>query len=131
MDAGATRALGQFCFDSTINAKFRDDATKAGIDIPIVPGIMPATNFSGVVRMAAKIGASIPEWLAKSYDGLDDDVETRRILAAAVLAEQVRELRTQGFGQFHFYTLNQANLTYATCRILGIRPQDLTTRDLT
>jgi len=92
---------------------------------------MPATNFSGVVRMAAKIGASIPEWLAKSYDGLDDDVETRRILAAAVLAEQVRELRTQGFGQFHFYTLNQANLTYATCRILGIRPQDLTTRDLT
>ncbi len=126
MDAGATRALGQFCFDNTINARFRDAAAKAGIDIPIVPGLMPATNFNGVVRMATKIGASIPEWLASAYQGLDDDAETRRILAAAVLAEQVRELRTHGFEQFHFYTLNQANLTYAACRILGIRPKDLT-----
>jgi methylenetetrahydrofolate reductase (NADPH) len=75
--------------------------------------------------MATKIGASVPEWLARAYQGLDDDAETRRILAAAVLAEQVRELRTQGFGQFHFYTLNQANLTYAACRILGIHPRDL------
>lgn len=125
MDAGATRALGQFCFDNAVTARFRDAAAQAGIDIPIVPGIMPATNFNGVVRMAAKIGASIPAWLAEAYQGLDEDVETRRILAAAVLAEQVRELRTHGFGQFHFYTLNQANLTYAACRILGIRPKDL------
>jgi methylenetetrahydrofolate reductase (NADH) len=125
MDAGATRALGQFCFDNVETARFRDAAAKAGIAIPVVPGIMPATNFNGVVRMAAKIGASIPEWLARAYQGLDEDVETRRILAAAVLAEQVRELRTHGFGQFHFYTLNQANLTYAACRILGIRPKDL------
>ncbi len=124
MDAGATRALGQFCFDNSINARFRDEAVKAGINIPIVPGIMPATNFNGVVRMASKIGASIPDWLSNAYQGLDEDVETRRIMAAAVLAEQVRELRTQGFGQFHFYTLNQANLTYAACRILGIRPRD-------
>ena len=125
VDAGATRALGQFCFDNTVTARFRDQAVKAGINIPVVPGIMPATNFNGVVRMATKIGAIIPEWLSEAYRGLDEDVETRRILAAAVLAEQVRELRTHGFGQFHFYTLNQANLTYAACRILGIRPRDL------
>jgi len=125
VDAGATRALGQFCFDNAITARYRDQAVKAGIRIPVVPGIMPATNFSGVVRMATKIGASVPDWLSEAYHGLDDDVETRRILAAAVLAEQVRELRTHGFGQFHFYTLNQANLTYAACRILGIRPHDL------
>lgn len=125
MDAGASRALGQFCFDNDVTARFRDAAAKAGISIPIVPGIMPATNFSGVVRMATKIGASVPDWLSRAYEGLDEDVETRRILAAAVLAEQVRELRAHGFGQFHFYTLNQANLTYAACRILGIRPKDL------
>lgn len=125
VDAGATRALGQFCFDNAITAQYRDQAVKAGIKIPVVPGIMPATNFSGVVRMATKIGASVPDWLRDAYHGLDEDVETRRILAAAVLAEQVRELRTHGFGQFHFYTLNQANLTYAACRILGIRPHDL------
>lgn len=125
MDAGATRALGQFCFDNAVTAHFRDAAVRAGINIPVIPGIMPVTNFNGVVRMASKIGAVIPEWLSNAYQGLDEDVETRRILAAAVLAEQVRELRTHGFGQFHFYTLNQANLTYAACRILGIRPQDL------
>ena len=125
VDAGATRALGQFCFDNAITARFRDAAASAGISIPIIPGIMPATNFNGVQRMASKIGASIPEALARAYKGLDEDVETRRILAASVLTEQVRELRTLGFGQFHFYTLNQANLTYAACRILGILPQGL------
>jgi methylenetetrahydrofolate reductase (NADPH) len=123
VDAGATRALGQFCFDNGVTARFRDEAAQAGINIPIVPGLMPATNFNGVVRMAAKVGTSIPEWLAEAYKGLDEDVETRRILAASVLTEQVRRLRTHGFDQFHFYTLNQANLTYAACRILGIRPQ--------
>lgn len=125
MDAGAARALGQFCFDNDLTARFRDDAAKAGITIPIVPGVMPTTNFAGISRMAAKAGASIPAWLAKAYDGLDDDVETRRIVAAAVLADQVQLLRARGFGQFHFYTLNQANLTYAACRILGIRPKEL------
>jgi methylenetetrahydrofolate reductase (NADPH) len=122
MDAGATRALGQFCFDNDATARFRDDAAAAGIHIPIVPGIMPSTNFTGVARMAGKAGASIPAWLAKAYDGLDDDVETRRIVAAAVLADQVQQLRARGFHQFHFYTLNQANLAYAACRLLGIRP---------
>ncbi|MBV9549253.1 MAG: methylenetetrahydrofolate reductase [NAD(P)H] [Alphaproteobacteria bacterium] len=122
MDAGATRALGQFCFDNDATARFRDDAVRAGITIPIVPGIMPSTNFAGVARMAGKAGASIPEWLGAAYAGLDDDVETRRIIAAAVLADQVQQLRARGFSQFHFYTLNQANLTYAACRLLGIRP---------
>jgi methylenetetrahydrofolate reductase (NADPH) len=122
MDAGATRALGQFCFDNDATARFRDDAVRAGINIPIVPGIMPSTNFAGVARMAGRAGASIPGWLAKAYDGLDDDVEARRIVAAAVLADQVQQLRARGFHQFHFYTLNQPSLTYAACRLLGIRP---------
>ena len=122
MDAGATRALGQFCFDNDATARFRDDAAKAGIGIPIVPGIMPSTNFAGVARMAVRAGASIPAWLAKAYEGLDEDVETRRIVAATVLADQVQLLSARGFQQFHFYTLNQANLTYAACRLLGIRP---------
>ena len=125
MDAGATRALGQFCFDNDLTARFRDDAAKAGITIPVVPGIIPTTNFNAVSRMAGKTGASIPSWLAKAYDGLDEDVETRRIVAAAVLSDQVSELRARGFDDFHFYTLNQANLTYAACRILGISPKDM------
>ena len=125
MDAGATRALGQFCFDNMATARFRDDAAKAGITIPIVPGIMPTTNFKGVERMAAKCGASIPAWLARAYEGLDEDAESRRIIAAAVLADQVQQLRGLGFGQFHFYTLNQANLSYAACRLLGLRPESV------
>jgi methylenetetrahydrofolate reductase (NADPH) len=124
MDAGATRALGQFCFDNDVTARFRDDAAGAGITIPVVPGVMPTTNFTGISRMAAKAGASIPAWLARAYEGLDEDAETRRIVASAVLADQVQQLRARGFGQFHFYTLNQANLTYAACRILGIVPKD-------
>ena len=126
MDAGATRALGQFCFDNDLTARFRDDAAKAGITIPVVPGIIPTTNFNAVARMAGKTGAGIPGWLAMAYQGLDDDVETRRIVASAVLADQVAQLRARGFEDFHFYTLNQANLTYAACRILGIAPKDIT-----
>jgi methylenetetrahydrofolate reductase (NADPH) len=126
MDAGAARALGQFCYDDDATARFRDDAAAAGITIPIVPGVMPTTNFRGVERMAGKAGASIPAWLARAYDGLDDDVESRRIVAAAVLADQVQGLRARGFDQFHFYTLNQANLSYAASRLLGLRPKDMT-----
>ena len=125
MDAGAGRALGQFCFDNDAIARFRDDAVRAGISIPIIPGIMPTTNFKGVTRMAAKTHASIPAWLARAYDGLDEDAETRRIVAAAVLADQVQQLRQRGFDRFHFYTLNQANLSYAACRLLGLRSKDL------
>src|ERR1700744_5646207 len=125
MDAGASRALGQFCFDNDATARFRDDAAKAGISIPIIPGIMPTTAFRGVERMAARCGASIPDWLTRAYDGLDEDVESRRIVAAAVLADQVQQLRSLGFDQFHFYKLNQATLSYAACRLLGLRPQNL------
>jgi methylenetetrahydrofolate reductase (NADPH) len=126
MDAGAGRALGQFCFDNDATARFRDDAAAAGICIPVIPGIMPATNFRGVARMAAKAGASIPAWLERAFDGLDEDVESRRMIGAAVLTGQVRSLRARGFEQFHFYTLNQANLSYAACRLLGLRPKDMT-----
>lgn len=124
VDAGAIRALGQFCFDNDKVARFRDQATAAGIAVPIVPGIMPTTAFRGVERMASRCGASIPGWLTQAYDGLDEDVESRRIIAASVLTDQVQALRARGFEQFHFYTLNQANLTYAACRVMGLRPKE-------
>ena len=120
VSAGATRAITQFGFYNDTVARFRDSVSRAGLDIPIVPGLMPTTNVKGVLRMAGKAGASVPAWLVRLYEGLDKDPETRRLIAAAVLAEQVEELRAEGFDQFHFYTLNQADLTYATCRILGL-----------
>ena len=126
VDAGASRAISQFCFDSAAVARLRDRCDRWGISVPIVPGLMPTTNFKGVARMAARCGASIPAWLAQLYDGLDNDLDSRRIVASAVLAEQVTELHAHGFDQFHFYTLNQADLTYATCRILGLAPKDVT-----
>ena len=124
VDAGATRAIAQFCFSSDALARFRDRADRWGIKVPIVPGLMPTTNFKGIARMAGRCGASIPSWLAALYDGLDGDADSRRIVAAAVLAEQVGELHARGFGHFHFYTLNQADLTYAACRILGLTPKE-------
>jgi methylenetetrahydrofolate reductase (NADPH) len=124
VDAGATRALGQFCFDIDAITRLRDEAARAGIAVPIVPGIMPTTGFRGVERMAAKCGATIPGWLSRSYDGLDDDIESRRIVASSVLVDQVRALRARGFDQFHFYTLNQPDLTYAACRLLGLTPRE-------
>jgi len=123
IDAGATRAITQFAFDYDVFARFRERAQKAGIKVPIVPGLMPTTNFKGVARMAGRCGASIPDWLAALYDGLEEDLESRKLVASAVLVEQVRQLRAEGFDQFHFYTLNQAELTFAVCNILGIKPQ--------
>ncbi len=120
VDAGASRALTQFCFDHDAVARFRDEAARAGVNVPIAPGLIPTTNIKGISRMAAKAGASIPDWLMKLYDGLDADPDARRIIAATVLADQVGQLRARGFDQFHFYTLNQADLTYAACRLLGI-----------
>lgn len=122
--AGAGRAIAQFCFDIDAIERFRDRADKSGIAVPIVPGLMPTTNFKGIARMAARCRASIPAWLARLYDGLDDDLESRRIAAALVISEQVQDLRARGFEHFHFYTLNQADLTYATCRILGLQPKE-------
>jgi len=119
--AGASRAITQFCFSTEALARFRDRADRWGISVPIIPALMPTTNFKGIKRMADRCGAAIPPWLGALYDGLDDDLESRRIVSSAVLAEQVSELHAYGFEQFHFYTLNQADLTYATCRILGLK----------
>ncbi len=123
IDAGATRAITQFVYDTDVVLRFADRAYREGIRVPIVPGIMPATNFKGVVRMAKRCGASIPEALARKFEGLDDDLETRKLIAATVAAEQVERLRRHGFDQFHFYTLNQADLTFAICHLLGVRAQ--------
>jgi methylenetetrahydrofolate reductase (NADPH) len=124
IDAGASRAIAQFCFDSDLIARMRDRAAAQGISAPIIPGMMPTTNFKGVVRMAQRCGARVPEWLMRLYAGLDNDLESRRIIAAAVMAEQVAELHRLGFDQFHFYTLNQSDLTYAACRVLGLQPKE-------
>lgn len=118
--AGGSRAIGQFCFSTEAIARFRDRVAARGLDVPIVPGLMPTTNFKGVARMAARSGATVPDWLKKLYDGLDDDVESRKAIAAAVLVDQVEALRGYGFDQFHFYTLNQADLTFSACRLLGL-----------
>ena len=130
VDAGATRALTQFGFYTDAMARFRDEAVRAGITIPIVPGLIPTTNIKGIARMATQSGASVPDWLMQLYEGLDKDPETRRLIAATVLAEQVEELSAEGFDQFHFYTLNQADLTYAACRILGLHEVSNAAKDL-
>ena len=123
VDAGATRAITQFVFDTEKHVRFLEKTQKAGISVPIVPGIMPTTNFKGTKRMAERCGASIPRWLEDYYIGLDDELETRKLIAAYVAAEQVNRLRAYGFDRFHFYTLNQADLTFAICHVLGLRPQ--------
>lgn len=122
VDAGASRAISQFFFDVGTFLRFRDRARAAGIDIPIVPGILPVTNFARVVEFAGRCGASVPRWMAELFQGLDDDPETRRLVAATVAAEQCRALYDYGVRTFHFYTLNRADLTYAICHILGVRP---------
>ena len=98
-------------------------ARAAGITVPIVPGIMPVSNFKGVKRFASRCGASVPDWLGALFEGLDKDRETRKLVGATVAAEQCGALQAAGVGQFHFYTLNRAHLTYAICHILGLRPQ--------
>ncbi|HEY1708781.1 MAG TPA: methylenetetrahydrofolate reductase [Rhizomicrobium sp.] len=123
VDAGACRALTQFGFHSDVVARFRDRAVKAGIPVPIIPGLIPTTGIKGVNRMAANAGATVPDWLNRLYDGLDGDLDSRRMIAAAVLAEQVQELRQHGFEEFHFYPLNQADVTFAACRMLGLAPR--------
>jgi methylenetetrahydrofolate reductase (NADPH) len=123
IDAGATRAITQFVYDTDAVLRFADRAYREGIRVPIVPGIMPPTNFNGVVRMAQRSGANVPLWLVKKFEGLDDDLETRKLISATVVAEQVEKLRRHGFDSFHFYTLNQADLTYAICHLLGVRPE--------
>ena len=122
IDVGATRAITQFVFDNDAIPRFRDRVAAAGINVPIVPGLMPTTNFNGIRRMAKRCGASVPDWLVELYDCLEDNLPSRKLIAGAVLAEQVRVLRKEGFAQFHFYTLNQSELTFAVCNLLGIKP---------
>lgn len=122
IDAGATRAITQFFFDPETYLRFLDRARAAGITVPIVPGILPVTNFARVVDFAKMCGASLPKWMADVFEGLDDDPETRKLLAATVAAEQCRSLHRAGVNEFHFYTLNRADLSYAICHILGVRP---------
>ena len=122
IDAGASRAITQFFYDIGVFLRFRDRCAAAGIAAPLVPGILPITRFPHVLRFARTCGASIPSWLHERFEGLDHDPETRRLIAAAVAIEQVQELRRHGVCEFHFYTLNRAELTYAICHALGLRP---------
>lgn len=122
IDAGATRAITQFFFEPDIFFRFRDDAAAAGISAEIVPGIMPVMNFASVKRMSAMCGTAVPAWLADLFEGLDDHPEARQLVAATVAAELCRRLYAGGVRQFHFYTLNRAELVYAICHILGKRP---------
>jgi methylenetetrahydrofolate reductase (NADPH) len=123
IDAGATRAITQFFFDTDVFLRYRDRCSAAGISIAIVPGILPITRFPQLVRFAARCGASVPDWLRRRFDGLDDDAETRRMIAAHVAIDQVQQLQKHGVDEFHFYTLNRAELTYAICHAMGLRPR--------
>jgi methylenetetrahydrofolate reductase (NADPH) len=122
VDAGATRAITQFFFENDLYFRYLDRVRAAGIAIPIVPGILPVQNFKTTKTFAARCGASVPAWLADRFDGLDDDAATRKLIAAAVAAEQVLDLVDHGVADFHFYTMNRADLVYAICHLLGLRP---------
>jgi methylenetetrahydrofolate reductase (NADPH) len=122
VDAGANRAITQFFFDNNVYFEYLDKVRARGINVPVVPGILPVQNFKQARTFAAQCGASIPGWMARRFDGLDDDPATRKLIAASVAAEQVLDLVDQGVREFHFYTLNRADLVYATCHLLGLRP---------
>ena len=122
LDAGASRAITQFFFDAEVYLRFRERSAAAGIDSVVVPGILPITRFPQLQRFAASCGATVPEWLSERFSGLDDDAETRQMIAANVAIEQAQRLRTEGVTEFHFYTLNRSELTYAICHALGVRP---------
>jgi len=121
IDAGASAAITQFFFDVDVYFRFLERARKAGIAVPIIPGILPVMNFARVSQFCAKCGATVPRWMADLFAGLDDDPETRALVAASVAAEQCRALNAGGVGQFHFYTMNRADLVFAICHILGVR----------
>ncbi|NCF15711.1 MAG: methylenetetrahydrofolate reductase [Gammaproteobacteria bacterium] len=122
LDAGATRAITQFFFDADVFLAFRDRCAAAGIDTPIVPGILPITRFPQLESFAAACGASVPDWLREWFDGLEDDAQTRQLIAASVAINQVRRLQAEGISEFHFYTLNRSELAFAICHALGVRP---------
>jgi len=125
LDAGATRAITQFFFDVDVFLRFRDRAAAAGIESVIVPGILPITRFPQLQRFAEQCGASVPDWLQERFAGLEDDAETRQLIAASVAIDQVRRLQAEGISEFHFYTLNRSELTVAICHALGVRPRQV------
>jgi len=121
LDAGASRAITQFFFETELFLRFRDRCAAAGIDSAIVPGILPITRFAQMTKFAAQCGTNVPDWLRERFEGLDDDPGTRNLIAASVAIEQVRRLQAEGVDEFHFYTLNRSELTVAICHALGIR----------
>ena len=131
IDAGADQAITQFAFDIDKYLIFRDKLVADGINIPVIPGIMPTTNFKGVQNMAAKCGTSIPEWLSAQYTGLEDDFERRQEIAIKVAVDQCRKLISEGFDQLHFYTLNQHKVISKVCNILGLGAENELGKDLT
>src|SRR5215217_5770255 len=126
VDCGADRAITQFFFDNDLYLRYVDAVRARGIAIPIVPGILPVQNFKQAANFATRAGTTLPDWLAARFEGLDEDVETRKLIAAAVAAEQVIDLVDRGVSDFHFYTMNRADLVYAICRILGLREKPTT-----
>lgn len=122
IEAGASRAITQFFFDIDKYLRFRDACAAAKIEAEIVPGILPITRFPQLQRFAEQCGATVPEWLRERFDGLEDDPETRMLIAASVVIEQVALLKRQGIEEFHFYTLNRHELTFAICHAIGVRP---------
>jgi methylenetetrahydrofolate reductase (NADPH) len=122
VDAGASRAITQFFFENDLYFRYLDRVRARGINVPVVPGILPVQNFKQTRGFAARCGASIPGWLANRFERLDDDPATRKLIAAAVAAEQVLDLVDRGVSDFHFYTMNRADLVYAVCHLLGLRP---------
>lgn len=125
VEAGAGRAITQFFFDTDRYLRYRDRCASSGIRVSIVPGILPITRFPQMLRFAERCGTSVPDWLRRRFDGLDEDAETRRMIAAHVAIEQVQCLQRHGVEEFHFYTLNRAELTYAICHALGLRPHSV------
>ncbi|GHD62556.1 methylenetetrahydrofolate reductase [Thalassobaculum fulvum] len=123
LDAGATRAITQFFFEAETFLRFRDRCAAAGINAPLVPGILPVTNFRKVVEFSAACGATVPAWMAELFEGLDDDPETRQLVAATTASELCLALMAEGVEDFHFYTLNRPQLAAAICRRLGVRPE--------
>ncbi len=121
LDAGATRAVTQYFFEAEVYLRFVERVRKAGIDVEIVPGILPVTNFAQVKKFSAMCGTTVPVWMADLFEGLDDDPDTCRLVAATTAAEQCRTLQAEGIDAFHFYTLNRADLSFAICHILGVR----------
>ncbi|EIS2407382.1 methylenetetrahydrofolate reductase [Escherichia coli] len=122
VDAGANRAITQFFFDVESYLRFRDRCVSAGIDVEIIPGILPVSNFKQAKKFADMTNVRIPAWMAKMFDGLDDDAETRKLVGANIAMDMVKILSREGVKDFHFYTLNRAEMSYAICHTLGVRP---------